>query len=217
MTKRKLKKIYNTFKESPESTWVCGFDDFQILYGMIKDRGYKNVLELGGGIGASTCAMAMAGAKVTTVEQSQKCIDVAKKLIPEEYLPQIEFVHSDVQTMSIESIKLQAFLKYKELPKGDWDFVFIDGPGPALIDGFFTKLPGGDFFYLISMLKPGTVIYVDGRKQMCEFIHRFFSHYFNLICSQGQVTTFGRTDRIDENIISVDALHAGMADAGYMS
>ena len=214
-----LQKLYLIFKNSPHGKWIVGFDDYLTLTKLISDHAIKNVLELGTGIGASTAVMALAGAKVTTVEQFEKFVTIAKMLIPKDLQAKIEFYSEDVEVIS--SIPYQCLERFKKLPKGDWDLLVVDGPGPFEDkNGFLVDLPGGDFVDLLGCTKKGTLFYIDGRKQMVKLIHRFFSKYFDVLENTQNVTLLRRTDyksNYEDGAIGIsDRYHSAYKEQNYL-
>lgn len=193
-----LARVYAIFKNSPEGEWIIGKNDAAKLYGLIQTYGPHNILELGGGIGASTAiaSLAQKQGSITSVEQFSKCIDIAKKITPPELLKKINFAHSETYAFKDNRISpYQYFSGYKNLPtqNGPFDFVIIDGPGYWLEDGKLVKLPNGDIINLLPHLAAGCKIYIDGRKQAVGIYKRFLRLYLSLIVENKQYAIFERT------------------------
>jgi len=174
----RINKIRNLFRKTGEDKGAIGFDDCIRLDKLIKQNKIKKVLELGTGVGVSTASIAYSlpeDGQIDTLEQFEKCINIAKIVIPAELRKKITFHHSDSEVFSpLKYIYLQ---KYKFLPEGDWDLVVIDGPGPYREGDYVVALAGGDFIELIKKTKPGTLFFIDGRKSMVKLIDRFYSKY----------------------------------------
>ncbi|MBI2055928.1 MAG: hypothetical protein HYT37_00925 [Candidatus Sungbacteria bacterium] len=194
----KLAEVYAIFKNSPEGEWIIGKNDAAKLYGLLQTYAPQNILELGGGIGASAAIMAIAapGGKITSIEQFEKCIDIAKKLTPPDILKNINFSYSEAHAFKNDLISpYQFFSGYKTLPIQDspFDFVIIDGPGYWLENNQLVKLPNGDIINLLPRLAAGCKIYIDGRKQAVGIYKRFLRPYLSLIKENKQYALFERT------------------------
>src|SRR3989344_4916881 len=90
-----LKELYAVFNNSPHSGWILRPKKGIVLYNLVKQFQPKNILDFGSGVGASSAIMALAGAKVTGVEQYEKCIKIAENLVPKHLMKNINFLHSE--------------------------------------------------------------------------------------------------------------------------
>lgn len=220
-----IKKLYSIFQESKHGEWMVDFGDYEKLSEFIITHSIKNVLELGGGVGASTAIIAESVGEdghVDSVEVYAKCIRIAIRLIPKYLQDRITFIEEGVSVSKIPGILDSSFLAYNNLPKGQYDMVVIDGPGPMYLnDGsteYLFKLPGGDFFNLISRTAPGTFFYIDGRKEMASIMLRFFSKYFKIVEATKEYTILMRTAEVENNEIQmVDVLFADLHRRGYFN
>ena len=143
----------------------------------------KRILDLGTGIGGSTACMARASrgkAFIDTVEQLEKCIRIARELIPAKYLSHISFHHSEVEIVEFPEIPYRHFIRYQNLPQGDWDLVVIDGPWLKFEKDKLIDLPAADIFALLPQLKEGCLIYLDGRLELKSVIKRFYHSYLEV-------------------------------------
>ena len=139
-----LKTVYNHFASSRHSNWVMVPENAERLYRFVRENDIKQILDLGTGIGisASVCALAfkdkgVEGARIHTVEQSEKCIKLAQKYIPEELLSLIEFHLIEPTIWESKDIPYHFFSIYKELPEQPeegWDLIIVDGSGPFVIE-----------------------------------------------------------------------------------
>jgi len=221
-----LKNLYFIFKKHPEAKWIIGKDDALILYKLIKKFNPKSVLDLGTGIGASTAVIALAlesGGRITTVEQFEKCVKIAKELIPETLKGKISFVHREPHAFKNDKIsKYLYFSGYKNLPIqfAPFDFVVIDGPGAWLEDGKLMTLPNGDIVNLLPYLNAGAQIYIDGRKKNVDLYKRFLSRYLKFLEQIGHNAIFERTDKPLKNLSELEILDTkliGRSQSGYFS
>ena len=190
-----LKELYDIFQRSPHGRWIVDFGDYEKLHDLIQSRKPKQILEIGTGIGAATALLAKySDAQIDTVEQFEKCITIAKDLIPLELQSRINFYQSPCEVFQMEGIPFVFLQRHLTLPVGDYDLVVIDGPGPYKDEtGYLVDLPGGDFISFIYTTKPGTIFYVDGRKAMVSLMDRFFSRYLALVDNQAKHALFMRT------------------------
>ncbi|MCH7535826.1 MAG: hypothetical protein IH948_08820, partial [Bacteroidetes bacterium] len=81
------------FHNTSHSAWIIKVGNAVKLFKKIQELNPKHILELGTGIGCSTSIMASAcpEASIYTVESNQKCLDVAKKMIPITFQERIYF------------------------------------------------------------------------------------------------------------------------------
>ena len=93
-----LTTLYKLFASSSEAQWIVRWDNAQELYNFVRENPVKKVLDLGTGIGCSPAIIALAfqdkgetNYEIHTVEQTQKCYDLAQKLIPEELKKNMRF------------------------------------------------------------------------------------------------------------------------------
>jgi hypothetical protein len=196
-----LSSLYKIFRRSPEARWILGRTESLRLYKLIKNHKPKNILELGLGIGASAAIMALASdatAKITNMEQYEKCIRIAKKLIPRELQKKINMVYSEPIAFKNDSVsRYQYFSGYKNVPikNGSFDFILMDGPGGFLENGQLVKVPNGDVINLLPHMAPGCKILIDGRKSAVEMYTRFLSDYLRTIEATRNYTILERTQK----------------------
>lgn len=206
-----LETIWLKYKGNSEGLWITKMTQVLRLYEYLKHLQPKHILELGTGIGCSAEIMALAcpNTSVYTVEQNQKCIDAAKILIPERLQEQIYFKLSQVGVLKPlygvnPWINFQAYITPYDWK--DYDFIYIDGPGPFIAYKTdpetqekwesLVELPGGDLILLLNRMNEGTIVYVDGRKQMVSLYKRHLSHYLELLEETMDHTIFRRNARM---------------------
>lgn len=178
-----LDNLYKIFSNHKEGQWVMQWHNAILLYRFIKNHPVKRILDLGTGIGVSTaiCALALQDKGETdyhidTVEQFDKCVNLAKELIPKELQEHITIHKSNTKVWSYDKIPYQFFSNYETLPEGEWGLIINDGPsfwrdGDKLID-----LPNGTVTEMLlqDKIKPGTFVAWDGRQSMLSILERFF-------------------------------------------
>ena len=185
----KIKDIYNIFANHSEAQWIMQPYNAQLLYKFVKEHNIKKVLDLGTGIGASAAIIALAlkdkGEKdfhIDTVEHLDKCINLAKKLIPDELKENITFHKSEVDIIQFEKIPYQHFSVYSDIPEGDYDLIINDGPPPVFMGECWVDLPNGTIMRMLldGKIKPGAFVAFDGRLHMLKFLERYYSDNFYL-------------------------------------
>ena len=187
-----IDNLWLLFHSAASGQWVMQAGNAVRLHQKIKEFNPKHILELGTGIGCSTAIMAFTcpEARVYTVDQNQKCIDIAKKLIPETLQERIYFRKADPQIVTIPQVNpLIHWSLYNDFDWHNYDFILIDGPGPwktrVNIEGKYwptlAELPNGDVINLLPKMAEGTIIYVDGRKQATILYNRHLQNYLELL------------------------------------
>lgn len=197
----RLRRIYKIFADSPEGGWIIGWKEARKIYRLIKVRNSKNALELGTGIGAAAAIMAFAmngEGKVTTIEQKESCLRMAREFIPRALQKKISFVLSEPDIFSPPILKDGEKIScYKKLPleNGPFDFVLVDGPGAFEKDGVMQREPNGDLFNLVSVIKPRGIVFVDNRKIALALYLKYLSEYFITIGSWRTYCVLERTEK----------------------
>ena len=182
-----IESLWLTFGKLDEGSWVLKPQEAILLHEKIKEFNPKQILELGTGIGCSTAIMAFScpQARIYTVEQNQKCIDLAKKLIPTTLQERIYFRLSEPKvTRPINQINpFMMWSIYGDYDWIDYDFIFVDGPGPFTVNvqgnQVLAEQPNGDILFLLHKMKPGTIIYVDKRKHATILYDRHLCSTYN--------------------------------------
>lgn len=212
-----LKNLYNIFASSPEGIWIMQWPNAQSLYDYIKNNNVKRVLDLGTGIGASAAVVSLAfkdkGVEdyhIDSIEQYDKCIRIANKLVPEELRKNITFHKAEPTTWNNEKIPFQYFSVYDVLPEGDYDLIINDGPAPFLsgVEKHYVDLPNGTIHRLIleDKLKSGTRIIYDGRISSLKSLERYFSGNLMLVYVPSRGNDFYVLERKDNPLIFKDEI-----------
>lgn len=122
--------IFNYFKKSSSTgiTWSVCWE----LYNYVRKSKPNNILDCGQGL--STLVMALAlkknetegfHGKITAMEELKKYHDIGVDLMPIELKKYVEFVLSPRVDDYHEIFR---GVRYRDVPKKDYDFIFIDGP-----------------------------------------------------------------------------------------
>ena len=204
-----LETIWLKYKNNSEGSWVPTMPDILSLHEKLKQFQPKHILELGTGIGCSTEIMALTcpNTSIYTVEQSQKCIDIANLMIPERLKEQIYFKYSEVAVLKpfYEVNPFISFMAYST--PYDWrqyDFIYVDGPGPFMTNRTtkegqtwetLADLPLGDIINMLNLLNEGTIIYLKRKNLTIKLYQRHLSHYLETVEQTPGYTIFRRNDR----------------------
>lgn len=203
--------IWLKHSNNSQGSWIIKIKEAVRLHEYLKKLQPKHILELGTGIGCSTEIMAFTcpDASIYTLEQSQKCIDVAKTLISEKLQEKIYFKYLPAKiTKPIYEVNpFVNWLIYSgEHDWLDYDFILIDGPGPIMVGlknpdtnevwKVLAELPGADLIFLLPKIKEGTIIYIDHRSFMIHLFIRHLSYYLEVLESTKEHTIFRRTKEL---------------------
>lgn len=192
-----FKSLYNTFARHPEGFWIMKLDNAKALYDFVKNNDIKNVLDLGTGIGCSTAIVALALKEkgvdhiIHTIEQDEKCMDIAIDLIPQELKTNIKFHLRDVEVWNTEKIPYLHFSNFPDIPEveGGYDLIITDGPGPFLDkQGNYIDLENGDVIKMMfeDKIKRGSFLFYDGRLRALGHLERYFGANFYILNASGR-------------------------------
>ena len=215
-----LSLIFATFKQSPESRWSVEADDVLRLYRLVIRHQPEHILEFGTGIGLSTAAMALAldrlgrglpdqlaslklgrsrqAGRLTTIEQDQKCLELAKHLIPPELQSPIRFLRADPEVFQIPAISRWLYFcgyAWRPEPETKFDFVLVDGPAGWYRAGELVSLQSGEVIRVLPFLRPGALVYIDGRRSLVKTLKRYLGNYLILHEAGSEYALFRRTER----------------------
>lgn len=131
------KELYDDlmhYREHSPSTG-CSFSDYRQLYAYIRAHRPKEVLECGTGLSTVVIARALEenerdhgiAWRLVSMEENPSYYEAALKSMPTHWKghPRIEMVLSEAVEDTYEFFR---GVRYKEVPKGEYDFVFVDGP-----------------------------------------------------------------------------------------
>lgn len=221
-----LQNLYKIFKSSPESRWIMEAPNTQVLYKYIQEKPIKKVLDLGTGIGLSSAVVALAlkdkgevEYHIDTIEQNEKCINIAKELIPEELKEHITFHKSRAIIWQTDLIPHQSFSVFDTLPIGDYDLIINDGPAPFMEGEHYIDLPNGTITKLLleEKLKPNCLIAWDGRQSMLVLLERYFGDNFYLTRVAQRGDDLNIIKRKDNPVIFKDSKLEAMKNSTYFN
>ena len=218
-----LKTLYKLFKTHKEGSYVMESQNAVLLYQFVRKHPIKRVLDLGTGIGLSSAVCALAfldkGEKeghIDTVEQFDKCINLANELIPEELKPYITIHKSDVKVWQHSQIPHQFFSNYTALPEGDYDLIINDGPPYFMQNDVFVDLPNGTITENLDKIKAGTFVAWDGRLLALQLLERYFADNFEIYRTNQRGDDFNILRRLDTTTFRDDRLKI-ITDTGYFN
>ena len=220
-----LKKLYKSFLKSPESQWIMQWPNAVDLYNFILNNPIKRVLGLGTGVGLSDAVIALAwktkgekDGQLDTVEQYDKCIKLAKEMIPAELQTYIKFHKSEPEVWTTDKIPYQHFSVYKELPEqpeGGWDLICNDGPSPFVDEkGNYADLPNGTIHKLTleDKIRPGTLVIYDGRISSLQLLERYFDSCYLMVKVPQRGSDFNLLERKNCPVVVKDSKHEAMVN-----
>ena len=223
---KELTDLYAIFTNHPEGRWILWPERGLPLYNTVKKLQPKNVLELGGGIGAGTAVISLAlgdgpaspqsqGGRITSVEQYEKCLNIAKEIIPAHLQKKINFVLSDTYAFKNDKISKYQYLSgYKNLGLNDspFDFVVVDGPASWMEDGQLVALPHGDIITALPHLVPGCKIFFDGRKITAKMLLRYLPKYLKIYGEDKHYIILERTNHSIKNLDELEVTDQKLAN-----
>lgn len=131
-------------------------------------------------------------AEVFSIEQFPKVAYMAKQNLARVALD-VNVLHKEPEIFTLPEAPGQSFSGFKDLPKGPWDMVVIDGPGPFKWNGLVTESPNGDIFRILNDMTEGATVYVDGRKDAVKLMMRYLGQYLTPTHMGQNSATFVRT------------------------
>ncbi len=153
------------YMKKTKSTGVS-WSDFWELYNAIRTYKPKHILECGPG--ASTMVMAFAlmenekegfPGKITAMEEMQEYLDMSVDLLPDFLSKYVEF---HLSPRVDDTYEIFRGVRYKDVPKADYDFIFVDGPHHrSLLDDAFCF--DFDFIHVLKHSKNPIAGMVDYR------------------------------------------------------
>ena len=218
-----LESLYALFARHPEGQWIMQPPNARQLYTFIREHPVKNVLDLGMGIGCSSAVMALAfkdkgetDYRIDTVDQSDKCIALAKDLIPKELQEHVNFYKSNATVCEFPRIPHISFSIYDTLPEhDDYELVINDGPSPFMEGEGYLDLPNGTITKMLleGKIKSGAYVIWDGRIQALGLLERYCGDNFYI--SPEQKSDFNILERKDTPVIFRDAKYEAMKSTTY--
>jgi hypothetical protein len=215
--KRKIKNKYpelwvalDKYMKKTSSTG-CQYGDYLVLYEHVRRFKPKFILECGTGV--STVVMSHAlfenekdgyeRGKIVSLEENQWYFDHAKSIFPKEYDHYVEFVLRDVTT------KEEGFFHgvgYKDIPKYDYEFVFVDGPNHLCNPKEKPLLFNFDLIEVVKMSNKPVSAVIDNRTSTA-FVYNFIfgkKFRYDYIRKLGVVYPSTKEDLIDTKKLVVN-------------
>jgi len=163
----------------------CSYSDYWLLYRYIKKHRPKEVLECGTGVSTVVIARALQENqenfgiqwRLVSMEENRDWFDMAIKALPPNLKndPRLEICFSEAVEDAYECFR---GVRYKEIPRGNYEFVFIDGPdfmtNPAKKPLTFDY----DFVKLVSESEHPISALIDTRTSTCFIYSLLFPNKF---------------------------------------
>lgn len=200
------------------------WDDLVRLYKLVRDRKPFQILEFGTGF--STVVMAQAlkqnwsdyiegkgtnpgkanmpypQPQIVSLESTEKWLKNTIQKVSSAGL--LEFSEISISSVRITEHQGQLCHVYENLPDIVPDFVYLDGPDPATVQGSINGLSfknanrtvmSADILKYESTLLPGFFMIVDGRSNNARFLRRMLTReYATQYYESADVTTFELTE-----------------------
>ena len=170
LSNKGLWSILQTYLAQTKST-SCQYKDYDVLYRYVRQWKPQEILECG--TGASTVVLAYAlmenekedgkVGRITSMEEWQEWFDMADNLMPDILR---KYVDIRLSPTVEDGYMFYRGMRYSEVPKRQYDFVFTDGPyiiAPS--DG--TKTCDFDFISIVRHSETPVGGIVDGRLTTC--------------------------------------------------
>lgn len=219
-----LSALYSYYSQHLERHWIMKDSNVLSLFYFVKKNNFKNILDLGTGIGVSSAVVALANKEsgkndftIDTIENFEKCYELAQKLLPEELKPYVKFHRVDTEVWNNPNIPYQFFSTFKELPGKEYDLIIVDGPGPWLENDDMIDLPNGDLMKMLiaNKVKPGAFVFIDGRINFFKTIDRYYSDNFYILEEQNKNCNI--LEKKDNELKFHDSKKENLIYGGYFS
>jgi len=155
----------------------CNFIDYAALYRHIRTKKPSLILECGTGVSTVVMAQALVEnaregveGRIVSMEEIEKYYDLAKSILPAQYASLVDIRLSPVVE---DSFSLFRGVRYRDVPKLDYDFVFVDGPNYVAPS---DKMVTFDFDFIHAVRnssKPVSAI-IDKRVSSCYVFQKVF-------------------------------------------
>ena len=168
--------------------WIMQYYNAVKLYKFCKEHDIKRVLDLGTGIGVSAAFVALALKEkgvdyhIDSLEQFDKCVDLAKKLIPKELQENITIYKANAVIWEDFNTPYLPYSVFDYIPEEDYDLIINDGPSFWAAGNYLIDLPNGTVTKMLleGKIKPNTFIVWDGRISMLSLLEKYYSDNFEL-------------------------------------
>lgn len=218
-----IENLYLKFLHHEKGKWVMPIESVMKVRELLKKYQPTQILELGTGIGALTAVMSasLENVRITTVEQNEKVMELAKELIPHELKEKITFHHTLATILKPfkEIDPFRHWSSYLPYPWIKWDFIVIDGPGPFIYNDNLVDLPNGDLITLLPKMFPSTKVLVQQRNEARRLYKRFLGWYLDILEETPEYTLYQRTNvQLNEDLADFtnsDRSRGRLAELGY--
>lgn len=174
--------LLKTYLDRSASTG-CSFSDYLVLYNYVREHKPREVLECG--TGASSVVLAHAlfenhrqygiKGRVASMEEHRRYHETAVTLFPVELREYAEIFLSPAVEVTRDFFR---GARYKEVPKRQYDFVFVDGPDFMTNPKFSPMAFDYDLVDVIAQSDTPVSAIVDTRTSTCFVYHLLFGDKF---------------------------------------
>ena len=149
----------------------CGYIDYWYLFKHVKSNGPMEILECGTGVTTLVMASALreieeeggSVGRITSMDSHDEYLKMSEGLLPDQLKKYVDFRLSDVED---DTFSIFTGVRYKEIPRRDYDFVFVDGPDyRSPKNGMLTC--DFDFIHVLKKSERPVSAMIDKRVSTC--------------------------------------------------
>ncbi len=213
--KRKLMKnkglwgVLTRYTEKSSSTG-CSYSDYWALYNYIRKNKPLEILECSTGVSTMVMAYALMEneeettktGRLTSIEESEEWYKESVKIFPYILEKYTDIIHSPKVE---DTYQIFRGVKYKEVPKRLYDFVFIDGPTTTIPSDDNIKTFDFDFINVVKRSRKPVSAIIDCRKSTYHVMKQVFGSNktnFDNIRNLGYVGPCTKNDLLTTNQIT---------------
>ena len=186
----------NAYLEKTGSTG-CSLIDYEFMYNYILKNKPREILECG--TGASTIVIAHAlkvnnnNGFLSSMESVERYYDMAMELLPDHLKDSVEIILSpEVE----DYFCMFRGVRYKDVPKREYELVFIDGPGTTAPSDN-SKTFNFDFINIVKSMKTPVAAIIDRRNPTVWV----FQNIFGKKAKYNAITHIGTVDPVTQKDI----------------
>jgi hypothetical protein len=198
----------------------CSYSDYLSLYDFVKKNKPREILECGTGFSTIVIAQALIenekeyginNWRLISMEEDRDYFNVALNSLPEDLKndTRLQILLSEAIEDNYDFFR---GTRYKEIPRGEYDFVFIDGPEPVIKKetGIHYSF-NFDFLQLVRESERPIAGMIDQRKISCFVYSLLFPGKvkYDSIRTLGIIDPVSKYDLLDANDIADLAIRKG--------
>lgn len=160
----------NRYLSETKSTG-CSYIDYWYLFDYVKRKAPIEILECGTGVTTLVLAYALKEldqegrgvGRITSMESHEEYLQMSRDLLPMELKKYVDFRLSGVMD---DAFSIFTGVRYKEVPRRNYDFVFVDGPDyRSTQNGMLTF--DFDFIHILQTSEASVSAIIDKRVSTC--------------------------------------------------